>query len=357
MKLSCLILRPWLIPYTNGTLETDRPALATRIGHHIADCGQCRTEATRLESNDAILRGYAARSRGRQDDVLSGSRGKTMTPLSSRVLASIQSDEKLHSSNRWSPNGLSFATAALGVAVFVSVINPQSGVFAMIHNFLVPPTHVVKEGPKPQPFPPFRASKNNTPMGPSNGGGVTPVPSSGTGSDGAGMSQSEATHVMNGVPSPMIARYGTAHMAQRETGVPASVPVGPAQSSDGASSSRQADYVQTDGENQDQSTAASVSAPILPTIGADTVGYHTSVNTLNDYVTTGPSTEYNGHKGIGIDSYGATPPPAPKLGESGQLSNKRKGLIDAPVSAAKSDTALAAAVAKTAPASEPTVSK
>jgi len=219
MKLSCIALKKYLIPYSNGTLVTERPSLFERVSRHIEYCAECRAEATRLESNDAILQGYASRARTtreRQADLAGTAmvRGKVMTPLSSRVLAAIQSDEKLYMSNRWSPTGLSFATAALGVVLVASLINPQSGALAWILR------HTQTQKPAPNfvvhkpAFPTMDPLPSHDPMGGASslGAGFTYEPFGGSGG-GADVNTPSATMprhaALPSLRTPRIATYGT----------------------------------------------------------------------------------------------------------------------------------------------------
>lgn len=281
MKLSCLMFRPWLIPYASGTLETDRPSLAGRIARHIADCIDCRTEAARMQSSDAILRGYGARTRvgrDREMDISGTQRGKLMTPLSSRVLASIQSDEKFHSSARWSPNGLSFVTAAIAVVAFVTIMNPMLGAKWVGSIFGGHTPHPVKTSPARPGVPYYAPVPNPDPMAPQPPKMTAPAPGSAPadagntilfGGESGFFNPSPAQHstASPATPAPSLPRLDS---PQGSTAAPPSSTISDQGNTDAISAQTNTpagDSSQTNGNVNVPS--APPSPPVLPTVGGD----------------------------------------------------------------------------------------
>lgn len=126
MKLTCEIIKPWLVPYSEGTLRILRPLLHAAVRRHLKACAACRQDEVLLHRTARALRRYNESTSW----TLWRNRGSSPVdiPLSSRVLQAIRNEQPEPAPQRRRPRYPvpAYATAVVLLCGFFAFLTQPS---------------------------------------------------------------------------------------------------------------------------------------------------------------------------------------------------------------------------------------
>ena len=160
MKLACDLIKPWLVPYSEGTLRVHRPSLHAAVRRHLSGCDSCRQDEVLLHKTAMALRRH-----GQMSSPWIGRRGRPGfppdVPLSRRVLQSVQVERsklvcRASRTARRAYPVLAYATSvALLCTFFAFLTQPSIARPWLEHYFLARPhaAAIAKRSVKTPPYP------------------------------------------------------------------------------------------------------------------------------------------------------------------------------------------------------------